>query len=47
MSRHTENLKEKVLCPICNCIISKGHREPHLKTIKHVKNLLNVKKYNN
>ena len=47
MSRHTEYLKEKVLCPICDCIISKGHSEAHLKTIKHVKNLFNVKKDNN
>ena len=47
MSRYTESLKQKVLCPICDCIISKGHREVHLKSIKHIKNLFNVKKDNN
>ena len=39
MSRYTESLKEKILCEYCMCIISKGHRVLHLKTIKHIKNL--------
>jgi hypothetical protein len=44
MTRYTEYLKEKVLCKYCNCLISKGQREPHLKRKKH---LLNVDKYYN
>ena len=44
MSRYREYLKEKVWCSVCDCIISKGQREPHLKTIKHISYLLNVKK---
>lgn len=44
MSRYTEYLKEKVWCKYCDCTISKGQREPHLKRIKH---LLNVKRYIN
>ena len=39
MSRYTESLKEKVFCPICECIISKGQRVPHLKTLKHINNV--------
>ena len=39
MSRYTEYLKEKVLCKYCDCIISKGHRETHLKSLKHINNL--------
>ena len=39
MSRYTEYLKQKILCQYCNCIISKGHRDAHIKTIKHIKNL--------
>ena len=39
MTRHSEYLKEKILCEYCMCIISKAHREPHLKTIKHINNL--------
>ena len=42
MTRYTEYLKEKVLCKYCNCLISKGQREPHLKRKKH---LLNVEYY--
>ena len=39
MTRYTEYLKEKVWCPICQCEISKGQRELHLKRKKHLKNL--------
>ena len=39
MSRYSEYMKEKVLCKYCICIISRGHREAHIKTIKHIKNI--------
>ena len=42
MSRYTEYMKEKVLCKYCICIISRGHGEAHLKTIKHIKNITTI-----
>ena len=39
MTRYREYLKEKVWCKYCDCTISKGHREKHLKTIKHIDNI--------
>ena len=39
MTRYTEYLKEKILCEYCACMISKGHRQHHIKTLKHIKNL--------
>ena len=44
MTRYTNYLKEKVWCKYCDSIISKGHRQPHLKLKKHI---LNVTKYYN
>ncbi len=39
MSRYTEYLKEKVLCKVCNKVISKGQREAHIKRKIHIKNV--------
>lgn len=39
MSRYTEWLKGKVWCKYCDCQISRGQREPHLKRKKHINNV--------
>tara|TARA_R110000764_G_scaffold17085_1_gene47053 strand:+ start:1172 stop:1360 length:189 start_codon:yes stop_codon:yes gene_type:complete len=39
MSRYTEYLKEKILCKVCDRIISRGHITNHLKSKIHIKNL--------
>tara|TARA_R110002126_G_scaffold108109_1_gene243859 strand:- start:205 stop:393 length:189 start_codon:yes stop_codon:yes gene_type:complete len=39
MSRYTEYLKEKILCKVCDRIISRGHITNHLKSKIHRKNL--------
>ena len=39
MSRYTEYLKEKILCKVCDRIISRGHITNHLKSKIHGKNL--------
>lgn len=41
MSRYTEWLKEPIICSICDCIITRGHRIAHIKTKKHQFNMLN------
>lgn len=44
MSRYTELMKTKVVCYVCNTIITRGHVESHLKTKKHINN---INAYNN
>tara|TARA_R110002167_G_scaffold16422_3_gene64223 strand:+ start:2526 stop:2723 length:198 start_codon:yes stop_codon:yes gene_type:complete len=39
MSRYTEYLKEKILCKVCDRIISRGHINNHMKSKIHFKNL--------
>ncbi len=39
MSRYTEYLKEKILCKVCDRIISRGHITNHLKSKIHRKNI--------
>jgi len=39
MTRYTDTLKEKVICVVCDRIISKGHIKNHLVSKIHNKNL--------
>tara|TARA_R110002074_G_scaffold201375_2_gene369273 strand:+ start:2747 stop:2998 length:252 start_codon:yes stop_codon:yes gene_type:complete len=39
MTRYTTYLKEKILCNVCDRIISRGHINNHLKSKIHKKNL--------
>ncbi len=39
MTRYTDYLKEKIICKVCDRIISRGHINNHLKSKIHKKNL--------
>jgi hypothetical protein len=39
--KHLSNMKTKVQCDVCNCMVSKGNLSAHKKSQKHIRNIQN------
>lgn len=39
--KHLSNMKAKVQCDVCKCMVSKGNLSAHKKSQKHLRNIQN------